>query len=276
MYPYIIQGDNVTVVIDNKSHMISKTHISYQKVIDAIKANDWELVRSVIDPVKTVIEFGKGNVAIKGDTLFWKNRVLDTSLSRRIIQMCNEGFSVEPMVLFMENLMENPSNRAVNELYRFLENNNLPITPDGQFLAYKSIRDSYRDVHSNTVLNKPAHLFTDEDREAILKPMGKKDEVTVAIDNNVTVVSTNRNDVDDDMRNHCSYGLHICSREYLESFGGDRIIIVKVNPRDVVSIPDDYGWSKGRVCRYEVISELGVSADDAFTDAVHTDANVAE
>ena len=37
-YPYIIQGNNVVVVIDNKPHTISKTHITYQKVIDAIKA----------------------------------------------------------------------------------------------------------------------------------------------------------------------------------------------------------------------------------------------
>jgi len=32
-------------------------------------------------------------------------------------------------------------------------------------------------------------------------------------------------------------------------------MIVKINPRDVVSIPTDYQDSKGRCCRYEVIDE---------------------
>ena len=42
-YPYLIQGKNIVVVIGNTSHTISKTHIAYQKVLDAIKANDWDL-----------------------------------------------------------------------------------------------------------------------------------------------------------------------------------------------------------------------------------------
>jgi hypothetical protein len=50
-------------------------------------------------------------------------------------------------------------------------------------------------------------------------------------------------------------------------------MILKINPRDVVSIPNDYGYSKGRACRYEIVGELGVSADDAFTQAVQAGAN---
>jgi len=47
-YPYLIQGKNIVVVIGNKSHTVSKTHISYQRVLDAIKAGDWETVKDVI------------------------------------------------------------------------------------------------------------------------------------------------------------------------------------------------------------------------------------
>ena len=51
-FPFLIQGNNLVVVIDNKPHTINKTHISYQKVVDAIKAGEWETVREVIDPKK--------------------------------------------------------------------------------------------------------------------------------------------------------------------------------------------------------------------------------
>lgn len=160
--------------------------------------------------------------------------------------MLEEGFSIEPLVAFMENLMQNPSYRAVNELYSFLEQNNLPITPDGHFLAYKKVRDTFFDIHSNTMDNSP----------------GK-------------IVEMDRNLVDDDQNNTCSKGLHFCSQEYLDHFGDStsRTVILKINPKDVVSIPVDYNNSKGRACRYEVIGELNVAPDVAFTKPVQTTAN---
>lgn len=245
-YPFIIQGNNVVVVIDNKPHTISKTHITYQKVVDAIKAGDWETVKNIIDPVKVVINYGKGNVSVQGETLYWKGDVFNGALAARMVAMLQDGFNIEPMVNFMENLMQNPSKRAVDELYGFLEKNNLPITPDGHFLAYKKVRRDFLDIHSGTMDNS----------------VGK-------------IVEMERNKVDDNKEQTCSTGLHFCSQDYLPHFGsGDsRVVIVKINPRDVVSIPVDYNNAKGRACRYEVIGEMGVSADEAFTRPVQAEAN---
>ena len=243
-FPYILQGSNVTVVIGGKSHTISKTHITYQKVVDAIKANDWAAVKDIIEPKKVVLNYGQGNVSIQGETLYWKGEVLNTGLAVRMIKMLQEGFAVEPMVAFMENLYANPSRRAVTELYGFLEKNALPITPDGHFLAYKKVRDNYFDVHSGTMDNS----------------VGK-------------VVEMERNAVDDDKDRTCSTGLHFCGMSYLSHFGGARTVIVKVNPRDVVSIPSDYNDAKGRACRYEVIGELGVDPAEAFDKPVQSNAN---
>ena len=242
--PYLIQGSNIVVVINNQPHTISRTHITYQKVLDAIKANDWATVQDVIEPKKVVINYGKGNVEVQGDKLFWRGAEMHNALTTRMISMLQEGFPVEPLVLFMENLMSNPSKRAVDELYGFLEKNNLPITPDGHFLAYKKVRSDYMDCHSGTFDNS----------------VGK-------------VCEMERNQVDDDKDRTCSAGLHFCSQEYLNHFGGEHTMILKINPRDVVSIPSDYNNSKGRCSRYEVIGELGVNPEDAFTAAVQEGAN---
>jgi hypothetical protein len=243
-YPYLIQGNNIVVVIGNKPHTISKTHITYQKVLDAIKANDWDAIPDIIEPKKVVLNYGQGNVSIQGETLFWKGKELNTGLSVRMIQMLQEGFPIEPMVNFMDNLYQNPSKRAVTELYGFLEKCNLPITPDGHFLAYKKVRGDYTDCHT-----------------------GK-------FDNSVgQVVEMERHDVDDNKDNTCSTGLHFCSQSYLNSFGGERTVIVKINPRDVVSIPSDYNDAKGRACRYEVIGEVNVDPVDAFDKPVQEQAN---
>ena len=244
-YPFLIQGDNVVVVIDNKPHTINKTHITYQKVVDAIKAGDWDAVKESIEPKKIVLNYGKGNVSIQGETLFWKGTELHTTLAIKMIDMLREGFPIEPMVMFMDNLYQNPSKRAVDELYGFLEKGNLPITPDGHFLAYKKVRANYLDVHSGTMDNS----------------VGK-------------IVEMERFNVDDNKDNTCSTGLHFCSKDYLNSFGGERTVIVKINPRDVVSIPSDYNATKGRACRYEVVGEIDQDkADQAFTKSVQSNSS---
>ena len=108
-YPYIIQGNNIVVVIGANSHTINKGHIAYQKVLDAIKAGDWETVKNTVEPKKVILSYGAGNISIKGETLYWKGREFHNSLSRRMIQMFQDGFPIEPLVLFMENLMQNPT-----------------------------------------------------------------------------------------------------------------------------------------------------------------------
>jgi hypothetical protein len=245
-YPFLIQGNNIVVVIGNKSHTISKTHITYNKVLEAIKAQDWDLVKDTIEPKKVVLNYGQGNISVQGETLYWKGKELHNTMTSRVISMLQDGFPVEPMVNFMENLYANPSKRAVDELYGFLEKNQLPITPDGHFLAYKKVRANYFDVHSGTMDNS----------------VGK-------------IVEMARNEVDDNKDRTCSSGLHFCGMSYLNHFGGERIMIVKINPADVVSIPTDYNEAKGRACRYEVIGELNAEekVEDAFTEVVQSNAN---
>jgi hypothetical protein len=269
-FPYLIQGKNIVVVIDGVSYTVSTGDISYNKIKDAIKASDWGTARDLVDPKQVVLQYGKGNIGVQGSKLFWKGREFHNYLASKFIEMYQEGFPVEPMVNFMENLMSNPSHRAVNELYGFLEKGNLPITSDGCFLAYKKVENNYLDIHSGTVLNKPAQFMDSEDAKFLAESTGKNGEVTVEVQDGVTVISMERNAVDDDKDRTCSSGLHFCSIDYLANFGGadSRTVILKINPRDVVSIPSDYHATKGRTCRYEVIDEINKDAADAFVAPV--------
>ena len=244
-FPYLIQGKNIVVIIDNQPHTVTSTHIGYEKLKQAIKDNDWDAVKQVVDPAREILSYGAGHVAVQGSKVFYKEREMSGVLTNRLIEMYQDGFPVEPLIMFMENLMQNPSKRAVEELYGFLEKGNLPLTPDGYFLAYKKVRKDFLDCHSGTMDNSP----------------GK-------------IVEMERNEVDDDQNRTCSAGLHFCSKEYLPHFGGhdSRTVILKINPRDVVSIPTDYNNAKGRACRYEVIGELGVHPDEAFIAPVQVEA----
>lgn len=242
--PFLLQGKNIILVLDNKSHTISQdTHMNYSKILDALKSKDWNALPDLVEPKKAIINFGKGYVTINNDGVFWKGNPFPNALSSRMIEMYQVGFSLEPMVAFMEHLMMNPSKRSVDQVYGFLEKNSLPITDDGYFLAYKKVRPDYLDIHSSTISNRVGE-----------------------------VVSMDRNLVDDDPDSHCSTGLHFCSESYLQSFGGSDypVMILKINPADVVSIPTDYNGAKGRCSRYEVVGQVNGDPKVAFTSVVNT------
>ena len=226
---YIISGSNITFYHggEGKSYTVARDQKTFNEVVDAIMNDDFDLAAELANPVTRIANYTRGSIEITDGQLLYKGYPIHNSLTARILEMHAEGFKIDSLLNFLTNLMENPSNRAVNELYSFLEKGKMPITPDGYFLAYKRVREDYTDCHT-----------------------GK-------IDNSVgQVVEMPRNLVDEDSNRTCSAGLHFCSREYLSHFWGERMIVLKIHPKDVVAIPADYNDSKGRCSRYEVVDEI--------------------
>jgi hypothetical protein len=180
--------------------------------------------------VRVTIEDGEGFITLAN---YDDMKVsLHPAILARIMKMNEQGFSAQPLVNFIANLYANPSKSAVDELYLFIEQNELPITEDGCFIAYKIVQNDYKDIYSRTMSNKVGEI-----------------------------VSMPRHMVDDKRENTCSKGLHFCSKEYLNHYGSstrtnDRCMLVKINPADVVSIPFDYNNAKGRTWQYEVVGEV--------------------
>jgi len=182
-----------------------------------------------VNITKQVNQYVSNGVTIDNGAIVYNGEVIHNTLTKRIVKFMGENLPFEPLVKFLENLMQNPSHRAVNELYDFLEAGELPITEDGCFLAFKNVRSNYFDIHSGTFNNQVGG-----------------------------VCEMPRNKVDEDKDRTCSYGLHFCSIAYLPNFSdsdGGHTMIVKINPKDVVAIPADYNNTKGRTCKYEVVAE---------------------
>lgn len=230
---YIMGRDSVTVYVDGRTVPISKGTPQYEGVVAAIKDNDMDRIRSIINVKQAVAEKTNGLVTIKDGELTFKGEVVHNALSDRILEMFRNGMDITPFTNFMINLDQNPSYRAVQELYGFLEATGCPITPDGHFLAYKMIKGDYTDLYTGTMDNS----------------VGK-------------IVEMPRNKVNEDKNQTCSQGLHFAGRYYVENgnYGsrgaGNRLVVVKVNPADVVSIPTDYNNAKGRACKYLILEEI--------------------
>jgi len=246
----ITNSGTITITLDNKVYSIGTEHMNYAKILEALKTKQYDNI-PVLANISTAIQNSAtkagGNVDITNGLIYYKGFIVDNSLTRRILEMIAKDYPFDPMLKFFENLMENPSQRAVTELYNFLDVNNIPITEDGCFLAYKRVREDYMDIYSGT------------------------------IDNSVgQVVKMDRKLVNDDSNETCSVGLHACSIGYLTNFhnGEGHVMILKINPRDVVSIPVDYHNTKMRVCEYAVVKELEIDENnplkDMFSKPVYT------
>ena len=237
----------------DSSVVIDRSADNFDEVFDLIVKSGMaqdalEKAYFMCTPKKMVEGFTKGKFkvdVVKGSIMYTPDQgvpfEVSGKLSQRIIDTIkNDGVEgVESLFAFLDKLMLNPSNRSVNELYGFLTHNDIAITPEGNFYAWKVVRSTYMDKHSNTMDNS----------------VGK--DVRVA-----------RNQVNEDSRVTCSYGLHVCAKSYIKHFSsnGDRVVKVEVHPQDVVAVPADYGDSKMRCAGYKVVEDV----TDAFLKEIRS------
>jgi hypothetical protein len=250
-FPYNLSDTSLTFYVDGKPTQVLRDHPSFNEIVMMVEAGDPAAVELAKPAAKIVAALNEttndegaakwfrraaGKIVVTEWGVTFNGSSLHGHVVDRLMDVLKAGLNTAPWVSFVGKLQQNPSSTSRDELYLWLEKSGMPITPDGDFLAYKRVRANYKDIHS-----------------------GK-------FDNSVgNVVEMSRLDVDDDRRKTCSAGLHFCSKDYLPYFSGnggsDHVMVVKINPADVVSIPADYNDAKGRTWRYEVVGEI--SLEDA-------------
>lgn len=230
---YNITNKSVTVVFDDGVPLIlnSSHKEQYEKALKAIKAKRWKDLRKCFDVVSgfksSKFEFKNGKGFLNGKPMN-SNAVL-----RKISYLWENGLPIDPMVKFFNNVLQNPNPEAVEDLYLFLENGTFTLTEDGCFLAWRKVDYDYLSYHPN--------------------PDGTRNRNIPG-----SIITKDRDECDSNRNNTCSRGLHFCSWAYLPCYHGGqgRTMLVKINPKNVVSIPTDYNKAKGRCCEYEVIREV--------------------
>ena len=226
--PFMWVDGNLTVILKNKAHQVIPDHTNYKLILAALPTATEDELLELVDIEKAVATFSDGQVSIVNGKVMFEGEEVHGSISKRIIEFMSKGLPFQPLVKFLENLMENPSMQSQQELYDFLEHENLPITEDGCFLAYKAVNSDFKDKWKGTFDNKVGQ-----------------------------VCEMRRAKVDDNRGRGCSAGLHAGALNYVANYGsvdaGDNIVIVKINPEDVVSVPSDCNCEKLRTCKYEVV-----------------------
>lgn len=233
---------SITLYVNGKQFGITHEHPSYQEIKDLLYEYTYETdatektliedeILELCDVRNNISKKTQGKVTVDGNGVYYNGQLLHNTFTVRLMDTIRQGFPIEGMIKFLENLMENPSYTSINELGDFLAHKGLPITDDGCFLGYKKVREDYLDYYSRTFDNTP---------------------------NSGKPVQIPRQMVDDNRSNTCSVGLHVGALEYAANQyypNEGRVVVVKVNPADCVSVPLDHSAQKLRVWKYEVVAD---------------------
>jgi hypothetical protein len=246
---YIIANDGtVSAMVAGKSYVFGEGHPSYGRLVAYLEAGNVEFFEASYDIVSRVNDFCEGYVSCENGSLSWDGIHMPEMFTERILDMIQEGFPFEPMLNFLDKLSQNPSDRAIVELFDFMNHKHMPITSDGCFLAYKAVDKNFKDIYSGSFDNS----------------VGSTCEVP-------------RDSVDSNRDRGCSNGLHVGAIDYAAQYGGidlgspddegggNNIVICKVSPMDVVSVPTCSSFQKLRCSKYEVVSLF----NDVFDVSVH-------
>lgn len=247
----ILNRDTASIFINGNMFTISRTgHTAFDKLLTALEANDEKLVISLITTKDYFLKYLKSvkvELSFEGDSIYYGDEKLFGPLVDKILRFQKEGLPVASLTKFLDNLMQNPSRKSREQFYTFLDKYHFAVTPDGHFLGYKAVREDYSSLNSGPGIVNGA--------------------VTSGhLDNSIgNIVEMDRETVDPDSHKHCSTGLHVANLRYAQNFGGQKVVVLKVNPRDVVSVPTDSNAEKIRVCRYEVVSDFAKEYTDDYT-----------
>ena len=231
MYTSLITPKVAAAIFDNgENKAVFPDSPRYAKAVEALRrqAPDDE-VMAIMDGRSYISSWSCGNFVIDKNQVRWSKDPsfpLHPSLQKRLMEYAENGYPADAFVKFLDRLLSNPSRRSIETFYGFIEQQGLTIDAEGYVIGYKGVNQNLRDCHTGTVDNSPGqHPKMD------------------------------RRLVDDDPANECSTGFHFGGWEYAHTFG-PRMVLVKVDPANLVCVPHDCSQGKVRVCEYEVLKEV--------------------
>lgn len=253
--------DSVVTIFDpslNGPLVGHSTHPGFQAVVDGLLDGDLTIGEAVelldveqavakkFDRLSDRVSVANGKVYLDGDEVH-------SSLSDQIIRFLEEGQSDwQPLVRFFEKVQANPNAHSREQLYEWLARRDFTIDTNGDLVGYKGVQPSSYGGYES-ISRGPAIV----DGQA----------VDGNVPNNIgSVVEIARSSVHADPAVGCSTGLHVGEWSYAHSFARGAVLEVRVNPRDVVSVPTDCDAAKVRVCRYVVTSVTEVPYTEAVVD----------
>lgn len=246
----IIVGDSITAVIDGQVYTTCKGQPNYIQFFEAVKKKDEEGVLKAAT-VKSVVETVSA-LSVENGKVKFNGRDIPKGLSDILFAILSSGLPLQKgFEQYTGNILKNPSKSAQESIFDFSSYRRLPISEDGCIYAYKGIQSDGYSVYGNL-------------KTIVLQ--GKVNSQGQILNEIGATIEVDRGCVNDDREQYCGEGLHAGSWDYARGWG-QKTVLVKIDPRDVVSVPKDCNCQKMRVCKYQVIKEVNSELEDVIYGA---------
>lgn len=226
--------------------------------MNVLSVDLYELMSPVANVQKSIESdfYLSENMKIVNGVIKFGEYTLEETLSDHLLSLLDDDNTPKDTklwksyVTFLDNLHQNVNEDIRKQLFRWMEyenqaGNGFGITEDGCIVGYKGC--------DGTVL-EPKSKFTGK---AIVDGV----EFDGSIPNKVgSVIQMPRSAVQYDPQVGCSVGLHVGTRDYAVRWA-PILLLVKVNPRDVVSVPYEVESQKMRVCEYTVLEVTDANSE---------------
>lgn len=231
----------------------SENHPNYAEIVRRLEADKTDAtVMELFDVEQTVrdrFETLSERVTVKGGKLFLDGMEAHNSLADQIIRfLYGDVDDWKPLVKFYENLLSNPNKHSREQLYTWLDQHKFVIDEDGYLIGYKYVTDRGDGNYTSTMSGYGIVDGVEYTSSYLPYKVG-------------CVATMPRDKVQHDPSKGCSFGLHVGTWNYAAS-ASRTVLRVRVNPRDVVSVPTDCSWAKLRCCRFEVVDAEKVEIQD--------------
>lgn len=228
---------------------VSDDHPKFESIMSALEAGDEVMALDLADVGTTIDrEFHRlsERVTVEDGVVKFDGVGLHDALTEQILRVFREGdpklLELEALINYFENVQQNPSEHSRTQLYDWVGHHDVTIDLDGYLIAYKGVA-SRPDGGWQSIQRGTAYVNDEKVTGAIPYAVGDQVEMP-------------RDEVTWDPAQHCAPGLHVGTYDYAGSWARGAMLKVRVNPRDVVSVPGDAGGEKIRVSRFEILDTI--------------------
>lgn len=264
----LIDDNSIIVRSGDETLIVSASDPTYTAVRRYLldeRGEDFDELRAMIDGIRVPVKSAAADAvaAVDGDEgsayRIEHGDPVEEIILASALRVARENADMAPLGRFLQRLENNPSQASRSQLFGWLKAGGFTITTDGMIVGYKSVRSDGRSSNGG---REPV---------TVAYQGGRSETITGHIPYPLGAwVSMPRELVDDNRDSACSVGLHVGTYNYAENFS-EKMLVVLVDPADVVSVPRCSGAQKMRVCRLYVAAQHdGEQISETVVDNIRT------
>lgn len=238
--------------------MTSEDEDERESAFDGIAAMH-DISRQVEQALQMIEAETRGTFTMGRAGVLYEGSLLPKTVSSHIVRILNDKSEVSnfdrwsAFSKFVEKLFSNVDEYVRNQLFDWLvglerASGGFTLTKEGNLIGYKGVSN----VNGVPTSGFSGHAFVitrdEEGNEVVQEHKGSR------IPNEVgTEVMMPRGEVQFDPSVGCAVGLHVSNINYARAYASGFMLMVEVDPRDFVSVPNECDAQKARVSRYKVL-----------------------